>query len=99
MRGFTFQGAGRAELAELPDPAAGPGEILLRVEANTVCGTDLRIMRGEKTKGVRQGVVLGHEVSGTIAALGDGVEGYEVDTLCGVSPIFACGVCRYCQTG
>jgi L-iditol 2-dehydrogenase len=99
MRGFTFQGPGKAELTELPDPEPGPGEILLKVEANTVCGTDLRIMRGEKTKGVRQGVVLGHEASGTIAALGDGVEGYEVGQLCGVSPIFACGVCRYCQNG
>jgi L-iditol 2-dehydrogenase len=99
MRGFTFQGPGKAELTELPDPEPGPGEILLKVEANTVCGTDLRIMRGEKTKGVRHGVVLGHEASGTIAALGDGVEGYQVGQLCGVSPIFACGICRYCQNG
>lgn len=99
MRGFTFQGPGRAELTELPDPKPGPGEILLKVEANTVCGTDLRIMRGEKTKGVRLGVVLGHEASGTVAELGAGVEGYEVGQLCGVSPIFTCGVCRYCQGG
>ena len=99
MRGFTFSGPGRAELTELPDPTPGPGEILLKVESNTVCGTDLRIMRGEKSKGVRAGVVLGHEASGTIAELGDGVEGYEIGTLCGISPIFACGVCRYCQTG
>ena len=80
MRGFTFQGPGKAELTELPDPEPGPGEILRKVEANTVCGTDLRIMRGEKTKGVRPGVVLGHEASGRIAALGDGVEGYEVSS-------------------
>jgi L-iditol 2-dehydrogenase len=99
MRGFTFSGPGRAELTELPDPTPGPGEILLKVDSNTVCGTDLRIMRGEKSKGVRVGVVLGHEVSGTIAGLGGGVEGYEIGTLCGISPIFACGVCRYCQTG
>ncbi len=99
MRGFTFRGPGRAELSELPDPTPGPGEVLLRVDSNTVCGTDLRIMRGEKSAGVRPGVVLGHEVSGTITELGDGVEGYETGTLCGVSPIFACGVCRYCQTG
>ena len=92
MRGFTFQGPGKAELTELPDPEPGPGEILLKVESNTVCGTDLRIMRGEKSKGVRVGVVLGHEVSGTIVELGGGVEGYEIGTLCGISPIFACGV-------
>ena len=49
MRGFTFSGPGRAELTELPDPTPGPSEILLKVESNTVCGTDLRIMRGEKS--------------------------------------------------
>ena len=99
MRGFTFAGPGKAELTDLPDPTPGPGEILLKVESNTVCGTDLRIMRGEKSKGVRVGVVLGHEASGTVAELGEGVEGYEVGQLCGVSPIFACGICRYCQNG
>jgi putative PIG3 family NAD(P)H quinone oxidoreductase len=83
MRGFTFQGPGQAVLTELPDPTPAPGEILLKVESNTVCGTDLRIMRGEKTTGVRQGVVLGHEVSGTIAALGEGVEDWAVgDQVC-----------------
>jgi threonine dehydrogenase-like Zn-dependent dehydrogenase len=76
---------------------------VIKVESVTVCGTDLRIMRGEKSKGISTGLILGHEIAGTIVKLGDGVEGcvegYEVGQLCGVSPTFACGVCRYCQSG
>jgi L-iditol 2-dehydrogenase len=98
MRAFTFQGPGKAELTEVPDPKPGPGEVVIEVESVTVCGTDLRIMRGDK-KGSSPGLVLGHEIAGRIAELGEGVEGYEVGQLCGVSPTFACGVCRYCQDG
>jgi L-iditol 2-dehydrogenase len=47
MRAFTFQGPGKAELTELPDPEPGPGEVVIKVESVTVCGTDLRILRGE----------------------------------------------------
>ena len=47
---------------------------MLAVEATTICGTDLRIMSGEKTTGVRPGVTLGHEIAGRIASLGEGVE-------------------------
>ena len=100
MRGFVFNGPGKTPtLDALPDPEPGPGEVLLRVGANTVCGTDLRIMRGEKTKGVDLGVVLGHEVAGTVAAVGGDVEGYSVGDLCGIVPLLPCGLCRACQSG
>jgi threonine dehydrogenase-like Zn-dependent dehydrogenase len=100
MIGFTFQGPDRpAELREIPTPEPGPGEILLRMGANTVCGTDLRILKGEKTKGVDLGVVLGHEPAGYIEAVGAGVEGYPIGALAGVPPLLACGVCAYCRRG
>lgn len=100
MRGFVFNGPERPPtLDDLPDPEPGPGEVLLRVAANTVCGTDLRIMRGEKTKGIDLGVVLGHEVAGTVAAVGDGVDGYAIGDLYGIAPVLPCGRCRMCQTG
>lgn len=77
MRGFTYAGPGvPAQLTELPTPEPGPGELRIRVGANTVCGTDLRILRGEKSKGVRLGAVLGHEVAGYVDAVGEGVEGF-----------------------
>lgn len=51
--------------------------MLIRVGANTVCGTDVRIPRGEKTRGVSRPAVLGHEIAGRIAEVGNGVRGYE----------------------
>ncbi|HOQ54651.1 MAG TPA: alcohol dehydrogenase catalytic domain-containing protein [Micropruina sp.] len=100
MRGFTYRGPGvPAELTDLPDPIAGPGQVLTRVGANTVCGTDLRILRGEKSKGVELGVVLGHEVAGYVEAVGEGVNGFEVGDLVSMPPSVCCGVCGPCRRG
>ncbi|MBF0697733.1 alcohol dehydrogenase catalytic domain-containing protein, partial [Actinomyces bowdenii] len=75
MPALALRGPGDAALTVKPIPAPGPGEVLLEVEATTICGTDLRIISGEKTSGVRPGVTLGHEIAGRIAALGEGLEG------------------------
>ncbi|MCB0892638.1 MAG: alcohol dehydrogenase catalytic domain-containing protein [Propionibacteriaceae bacterium] len=100
MRGFTYRGPGRpAELTELATPTPGPGEVLTRVGANTVCGTDLRILRGEKSKGVELGVVLGHEVAGYVEAVGEGVTGFAVGDLVSMPPSVCCGVCGPCRRG
>ncbi len=100
MRGFTYRGPGvAAELTDLPTPVAGPGEVLTRVGANTVCGTDLRILRGEKSKGVELGVVLGQEVAGYVEALGEGVSGFEIGDLVSMPPSVCCGVCGPCRRG
>lgn len=77
MRALVLVQPGRVELQQRADPTPGPGEVLLKVEATTLCGTDLRIINGAKTAGVRPGVVMGHEIAGRVAALGDGV-GYDV---------------------
>lgn len=100
MRGFTYAGPGvPATLTELPTPEPGPGELRIRVGANTVCGTDLRILRGEKSKGVRLGAVLGHEVAGYVDAIGDGVEGFAEGDLVAMPPSVCCGVCGPCRRG
>lgn len=100
MMGFIYQGPGvPAELGALPKPEAGPGEVVLRVGANTVCGTDLRILRGEKTKGVALGVVLGHEVAGHVAQVGEGVTDFAEGDLVSLPPSVNCGVCGSCRRG
>ena len=100
MRAFTYRGPGvPAELTELPTPQPGPGEVRIRVGANTVCGTDLRIIRGEKTKGVDLGVVLGHEVAGYVDAVGDGVGGFAEGDLVALPPSVTCGLCAPCTRG
>ncbi len=96
MLAAVIRGPGQLDVTEVPTPEPGAGEILLKVGSNTVCGTDLRILRGEKTKGVRPGVVLGHEIAGTVAAVGPGVTTYRVGDLAVVSPSVTCGVCFYC---
>ncbi|MFT4225531.1 zinc-binding dehydrogenase [Micropruina sp.] len=100
MRAFTFAGpSAPARLSEIATPEPGPGEVRIRVGANTVCGTDLRILRGEKTKGVDLGVVLGHEVAGHVDAVGDGVRNFEIGDLVAMPPSLICGLCGPCRRG
>lgn len=81
---------------EVDTPAAGPGELLVRVGANTICGTDLRLMRGEK-KGITPPTILGHEIAGEIAEVGPGVDGYRVGDAVGMPPVIACHRCFECM--
>ncbi|MGK0540678.1 zinc-binding dehydrogenase [Propionimicrobium lymphophilum] len=99
MKAAIFNGPGDLNVKEVPTPEAGPGEIVLRVGANTVCGTDGRILRGEKTAGVRKGVVLGHEISGYVCEVGSGIKGFNEGDLVGVMPTVPCGKCFYCIQG
>lgn len=97
MLAAVLRGPHELEVTEVPTPEPQEGEILLKVGSNTVCGTDLRILRGEKTAGVRPGVVLGHEIAGTIAAVGDAVSGYNIGDSAVVSPTITCGNCYFCM--
>lgn len=87
-------------LIEVPTPHPGPGEVLLDIEATTLCGTDLRLISGAKTSGVRPGVVMGHEIAGRIAAVGAGVADIDPDLVVGrqatVSIVVSCHRCRAC---
>ncbi|MDN5570546.1 MAG: alcohol dehydrogenase catalytic domain-containing protein [Propionibacteriaceae bacterium] len=96
MRAAVLNAPGELELMtrDVPDP--GPGEILLRVEATTLCGTDVRLFTGEKTAGVRPEVTLGHEVAGRIAAVGEGVRNVAVGEQAVVSIVVSCHACRAC---
>jgi L-iditol 2-dehydrogenase len=82
-----------------PDPEPGPGEALLRVEACGICGTDLRIASGSH-RAYPDGTVRvpGHEIAGTVAAVGDGVD-LEVGAVAFVAPNVGCGKCRACLAG
>lgn len=97
MKAAVFAGPGQLELRELPQPHAEAGELVLKVGANTVCGTDGRILRGEKSAGIDIGVVLGHEMGGHVVEVGEGVEGFAEGDLVGVLPTVPCGRCYYCK--
>ncbi|HEX2729713.1 MAG TPA: alcohol dehydrogenase catalytic domain-containing protein [Rubrobacteraceae bacterium] len=97
MIAAVFKGPNEIEIQEIETPRIGPGEVLVKMGVNTVCGTDVRILRGEKTKGVVLPAVLGHEMSGHIAEVGRDVRGYEVGMQVVVSPGVPCGRCYACQ--
>ncbi|MGQ9590663.1 MAG: zinc-dependent alcohol dehydrogenase family protein [Planctomycetota bacterium] len=86
------------EPAVLPDPAPGPGEILVRVSACGVCHTELDEIEG-RTPPAFLPIVLGHQAVGTIEALGPGADG-RIGERIGVAWIYsACGACAFCRGG
>jgi len=75
MLAAVFQRPGQMEVMEVDTPDIGPDEILVKVGANTICGTDVRIFRGEKTKGISLPTILGHEMIGDGRKEGQQVRG------------------------
>ncbi len=97
MLAAVFRGPGELKVAEVETPEISPDEVLVKVGANTVCGTDVRILRGEKTGGIDLNVVLGHEMAGHVAEVGRNVEGYEVGAPVAMAPVIPCRRCFFCQ--
>lgn len=97
MLAAVFRGPGNIEVEEVETPEIGPDEILVKVGANTVCGTDVRIVRGEKTKGISLPSILGHELAGRVAKVGKNVQGYEDGSTVAIAPGIPCRKCYYCQ--
>jgi L-iditol 2-dehydrogenase len=99
MLAAVFHGPDDLRLEKRPTPSPGPGELLVKVGADTICGTDLRILRGEKTSGVHPGKVLGHEVAGHVVEAGRGVAGYDPGQPVAIAPVIPCGRCWECAHG
>ena len=88
-------------LRDVPEPEARAGEVLIRVLRTGICGTDLHVRAwdGWAQAAVRPPVVLGHEIAGRVAALGDGVDTGDVGDLVSVEGHIVCGRCRSCLAG
>lgn len=82
-------------LEEMPTPPIGPGELLVRVEASGICGSDVM----EWYRLDRAPLVLGHEIGGQIVEVGDGVEGYKAGERVSVAHHVPCNTCHYCLSG
>lgn len=97
MLAASLHSPGALGLDERPIPTLGPRDVLLSVEATTLCGTDLRIATGQKTNGVTPGVVLGHEIAARVWRVGSdltaGVDVPAPGTQVGLAPEIACGHC------
>lgn len=103
MLAASLHSPGALGLDERPIPTLGPRDVLLSVEATTLCGTDLRIATGQKTNGVTPGVVLGHEIAARVWRVGSdltaGVDVPAPGTQVGLAPEIACGHCAPCTSG
>lgn len=97
MRALVYRGPGRTSWGEVPDPAVKEDtDAVVRVDAATICGTDLHILNGDVPE-VAQGTVLGHEAVGTVEQVGGAVKGLTPGDRVLVSCISSCGRCEYCR--
>ena len=99
MRALVYHGPGQKSWEEVPDPEiTDDGDIIVRVDAVTICGTDLHILKGD-VPAVRNGRILGHEAVGTVEETGGSVRRLRPGDRVLVSCISACGTCRFCREG
>lgn len=100
MKGSYFLGEKRFEVRELPDRPLEADEVMVRVAACGVCGTDTHIYHGDKGSAeVTPPVVLGHEFSGVVERVGKDVSKVKVGDHVTVDPNIYCGSCHYCRQG
>jgi L-iditol 2-dehydrogenase len=98
MKAAVYYGIRDIRIEDRPVPEIGEEDILLKVGACAICGTDLKVfMHGYKKFNPPQ--IVGHEISGRIEAMGRQVQGYEIGERVSVVPIISCGECHYCRKG
>jgi alcohol dehydrogenase len=99
MRAVVYHGPGQKSWEEVPDPEiTDDGDVIVRVDAVSICGTDLHILKGD-VPDVHKGRILGHEAVGTVWDAGEGVHTMAPGDRVLVSCISACGTCRFCREG
>lgn len=100
MKAAVFNGPGQLSLDQREIPIPGDEEVLVKVHAAAICGTDLKIYRGGHFRvGEGDRVVLGHELAGEIVKVGSHVSGWSVGQRVSVVPNVGCGRCDMCRRG
>jgi len=100
MKVTLCRGIGLLEVTDIPSPKIGEGEVLIRVMAASLCGTDLRILDfGHRKIPPGTGRILGHEFSGVIEEVGSGVPDFSPGERVTVAPNMGCGSCEECLQG
>jgi (R,R)-butanediol dehydrogenase / meso-butanediol dehydrogenase / diacetyl reductase len=82
------------EVVDLPDPTPEPDQLVIRVTACGVCGSDIKAQPFAQA-----GMVMGHELGGEVVAVGSDTEGWRKGTNVAVLPVISCGSCQYCRAG
>jgi (R,R)-butanediol dehydrogenase/meso-butanediol dehydrogenase/diacetyl reductase len=109
VRAAVYHGRQDLRLEDVPEPAAGPDDVKLRVLFAGICGSDLheyyagpvftRVDEPHPLTGVTNPVVFGHELCGEVVEVGEGVDRVAVGDLVAVEPLETCGRCVYCRSG
>jgi 2-desacetyl-2-hydroxyethyl bacteriochlorophyllide A dehydrogenase len=98
MKALVYTAPHRVEVQSLPHPEPRPDEVVIKVAASGICGSDLHGFHGRSKIRVPP-MVMGHEFTGVIDALGEGVTGLSVGERVVVQPLVSCGTCRHCASG
>jgi L-iditol 2-dehydrogenase len=98
MKALIYEGAWQMPMREIETPLPGPEEVAVTVRAVGVCGSDVHGFTGSTGRRY-PGIVMGHEFTGAIAAVGEGVTQHRVGDRVVVHPLLTCGVCELCQAG
>jgi len=100
MKAGIYRGVQKIECTEVENPIITDAEMLVKVHAAAICGTDLRVYKGDHFA-VKEGDnrILGHEFAGEIVEIGNNVRGFEKGMNVGIEPNMGCGVCKYCRLG
>lgn len=100
MQGAMLLGPETIEVREVPVPRPGEGELLLKIEAATTCGTDVKVFRrGGHPRMLKAPTLFGHEMAGRVAALGPGVRDYAIGDAIVVANSAPCLACEPCRMG
>jgi len=98
MRAIVIAEPGRFSLTEVPDAVAGPRDVVVRVEAVGICGTDVHVLDGEFAP-TQYPIIPGHETSGVVESVGSEVDEFVPGDRVSVDPSLFCGECAYCTAG
>jgi L-iditol 2-dehydrogenase len=98
MKALRFYAPGDVRLEDVPEPTAGPGEVVIQVRNCSMCGTDVKISRFGHHH-IEPPRTMGHEIAGQIVAVGADVEGWAIDDRVQVIAAIPCGVCPVCRAG
>lgn len=109
MRAAVYHGRCDVRIEDVPEPKVRPGDVKLRVRYNGICGSDLheyfdgpittRTTEPHPLTGVKNPVIMGHEFSGEVIEVGDGVTDLSKGDLVAVEPLETCGRCIHCRSG
>ncbi len=99
MKSVVCHGQKDLRIEEAEAPAAGAGQVLIKIEAGGICGSDLHYFNngGFGAIRIKEPMILGHEVAGYISSLGEGVKDLAIGDLVAVNPSRPCGKCEYCR--